>query len=74
MTATRRRAAITPAINDSLISSDRTAPAGPPASHQHAWEGSWLPSLPSGRRPAAGPHKNSGRQPSQPRAGEAAGP
>ena len=65
MTATRRRAAITPTINDNLIGSDRAALRGPPASHQRAWEGSWLPGpqqaaaadsgLPQGRtRTAAG--------------------
>ena len=67
MTATRRRAAITPTINDSLISSGRTAPAGPPASHQHAWEGSWLPSLPSSR-PASRRAAQEQRQATQPAA------
>ena len=41
---------MTPAINDNLISSDRTAPTvGPSTGHQHAREVSWLPGWLPGR-------------------------
>lgn len=57
---------MTPTINDNLIGSDRTAHTiSPSTGHQHALEVS---------RPAAGPHKNSGRQPNPPPAREAVGP
>ena len=50
MTATRNRAAMTPAINGNLISSDRTAhTVGPSTGHQHAREVSWLPGWLPGR-------------------------